>query len=647
MKKASILLFSVMCFLMDAQEYKNYDWGKPETYKPAENEKDLGKIVFFNKTISEFTIDGKENYDYLIRHIKTFVNSDEAIEKNNKVYIPLRSQNEEIVKQKIRVIKPNGTTVEMKDSDVMESVDERTRTKMKYFALKGLEKNAVIEQLVVTKLVPRLSGTTILLQDEDLNKNISYELIYPKHLEFAVKSYSNLPEFTTSTTAYKDKISKKLEVASIPALHDEEYANYNANAQKFSYKLAANYYTGKKDLFGYKQYTEDIFKIIDEKPDSKTDREVEKFVKLIPTGNSVQEKIYNVEKYIKKNINYDEHADEIDIATTLKNKSANSLGMYRLYDAVFNKMNIKHQPILVSDRFKTPIDPKFELYKSLDDFAIYFPETKGYIAPSEIDVRYPNLPFRWTNSNALFLSKTEFGGASIPDYDIRKIPTPSVEFTHDEMDINIDFTKNAVKPSVKTRIQFNGYSAMGIQPYYDFVPTENIPMFEKDLAENYTGQKENVKITAENKGLENASKPFIFNAEFEGNSLVEKVGDKILFKLGQTIGRQTELYQKDKRQMPLEIRYPHAYKRTITIKLPAGYSAKNIDQIDSNFVVNNNGTESAKFSTNYEVKGSEIVINNVEFYKDVELPITAYDNYVKVINAAADFNKIVLVLEKK
>ncbi|MEZ4905015.1 MAG: hypothetical protein R2822_26315 [Spirosomataceae bacterium] len=36
-----------------------------------------------------------------------------------------------------------------------------------------------------------------------------------------------------------------------------------------------------------------------------------------------------------------------------------------------------------------------------------------------------------------------------------------------------------------------------------------------------------------------------------------------------------------------------------------------------------------------------------EYYKETLLPLAIYDTFQKIINAAADFNKVTLVLEKK
>ncbi|WP_136667413.1 DUF3857 domain-containing protein [Flavobacterium sp. H122] len=648
MKKIIVSITVIFCNFLTAQEYKNYDWGKAEPYAPLKAEEELGEINILNKRIKEFVVDKKENYDFTIAHTKTFVNSDEAIERNNKVYIPFKSEGEEIIMQKVRVIKPDGKVIELNSSDIKESEDQERNVKYKYFALTGLEKRCVVEQLIIGKYIPKLNGSNIVMQDEYLNKNISYEIIYPNHLIFTVKPYNGLPEFVENEKMYTGKISKKIEVESIPFLKNEDYSNYAVNAKRFTYKLSGNLYIQKYDLYNYKSYTSDVLGFVSGELDSKEKSALNKFVKQIPAGQTNVDQILKIEEYVKKNIGYYEKSNEaVGLLTTLNNKFASSYGLLKLYKSIFDLYKIESEVVITSDRFKNPMDPKLETYSNLDDFVLYFPELKGYLCPTEIEYRYPNIPFKWTNSYAIFTKYTEFGGAKIPDYEIKKIETPGIDFTHDEMNITVDFSASNTKPAVSSEIQFNGYSAFSIQPFYDFIPEDKHGDFEKELAENYAGKKEDVTIITENKGTQFLGvKPFVFKANYSGENLIEKVGDKILFKVGLVIGKQAELYQKDKRQMPVEIQYPHGYLRKVKVILPKGYALVNPEKINSNYITNYKNNESCKFSTSYKMTGQELIIENIEFYKDVELPLDSYESYIKVINAAADFNKLVLVLQK-
>jgi hypothetical protein len=52
------------------------------------------------------------------------------------------------------------------------------------------------------------------------------------------------------------------------------------------------------------------------------------------------------------------------------------------------------------------------------------------------------------------------------------------------------------------------------------------------------------------------------------------------------------------------------------------------------------------FVTNYTQKGNEIEIIIEETYLHTKYPIEQFPIFQKVINASADFNKVVLVLSK-
>ena len=53
------------------------------------------------------------------------------------------------------------------------------------------------------------------------------------------------------------------------------------------------------------------------------------------------------------------------------------------------------------------------------------------------------------------------------------------------------------------------------------------------------------------------------------------------------------------------------------------------------------------FKSDYVVKGDIIEVRVEEYYKQIYAPLDRYEDFRKVVNAAADFNKITLVLEKK
>lgn len=142
--------------------------------------------------------------------------------------------------------------------------------------------------------------------------------------------------------------------------------------------------------------------------------------------------------------------------------------------------------------------------------------------------------------------------------------------------------------------------------------------------------------------------PFDINAKLTTAYYVENAGDKILLKVGELIGAQSEMYSENPRQQPIEIAYAHKYVRKITIEIPEGYQAKGLEKLNIDLQYKNLAGEfSMGFVSSYTIEGNKIIITCEEFYNDLSYPIIQYEDYAKVINAAADFNKISILIEKK
>jgi len=96
-----------------------------------------------------------------------------------------------------------------------------------------------------------------------------------------------------------------------------------------------------------------------------------------------------------------------------------------------------------------------------------------------------------------------------------------------------------------------------------------------------------------------------------------------------------------------EKKYDDAIKKLSTIsELDDNYLNAQFEIASSYFDQTTNEIV-AEFISTYKIDGNTIVIENLEYYTKVNFPLDIYNDYVKVINAAADFNKIKLVIEKK
>ena len=241
--------------LMFAQEYsfKNYDWDEKETkVEIPEQYKNEKEVILQRTTKIEIVVVGNNAKQYHLLHEKIYINSDDAIERNNKIYIPF-SLDESVLLNKARVILKNGTVIHLDKKDIKEDVDQEKGMKYNYFAVNGLEKGAVIEKLYVLQESPEFTGSTIKMQDDYPIADLRFELITPNYLIFKTKSYNGLSEAVIDDKSIPNTIVLSVSEKNIPALdNNENYSNWNLQLKLFRYKLDENLMNGGRNLNNFK-----------------------------------------------------------------------------------------------------------------------------------------------------------------------------------------------------------------------------------------------------------------------------------------------------------------------------------------------------------------------------------------------------------
>ena len=158
--KILYLLFFINLNISFAQDYtfKNYKWeGKPTAFILPESLKNENEIIVDRKIKIEIVVEKNIAKQYYLIHDKIFINSDDAIEQNNKIYLPFGS-NESVIKTEARVILKNGKIIKLDKKDIKEEIDEEKGVKYNYFAINGLEKGAIIEKIFMLEENPDLKG---------------------------------------------------------------------------------------------------------------------------------------------------------------------------------------------------------------------------------------------------------------------------------------------------------------------------------------------------------------------------------------------------------------------------------------------------------------------------------------------------------
>jgi hypothetical protein len=651
MRKLTIAILSAIFVLLSFQTKAQQtfkDWtATPVLHKVISDYTTESAVILEDQRTHLFSINAKNDLEmhvYNRRLIK--VNDDKGIEMFNKiyVYVPAGAEIEDI---KARAIQPSGKVVNLPNDKILDEEDEGK--KYKKFAIEGLEKGSEIEYLVHFKKDISTFGLEVYQSSNSPIEKASFTIITPDYLQFLVKGYNG---FTVKEDSVVD--NQRIIVATeenINAQDDEKYASPAPYQKNVQYKLAYNLNKDKNvRLFTWNELAKNVYNNYNNLSSSDLKAIANLYKQInIPDDATEETKIILIEDYLKTNINtsentIDEDADKID--HIIKTKVAGNFGFTRLLIGLFAKAGINNEIVFPSNRDGLPLDENFENYKLVDDMLIYFPGTGNFIEPTNVTFRYPFIEPYHGATTGLFLKGTSLGDFKTAIASFDTIPLQPYEKNAHNMEVSIKFTSDMDSLLIHSKQSLLGYGAAFYRPAYIFLTKDKQDDFTKDIIKS-VAKSDNIKnIKVENSAMTDGSKNLPLNiiGDITTDELIEKAGTKILLKVGDIIGQQEQLYQEKKRTLPVLIQYPHNLDRLITFTIPDGYQIKNLNDIN---ITQNDDEKTMGFNSSYTLNGNQLVIKIHEYYKVVSYPLSQFEAYRKVVNASADFNKVILVLEKK
>jgi len=631
-------------------EQKNYDWQvNPTSYSLSAWEQKESYIILKDKTIIEYIFDENDNLVvYETKHKIVKVNDDRAIESFNKVYIGI-SDVLDILNIKARSVTKQGKVTEVDKSNIKEIENLENYGSYKIFAIEGIEKGSEVEYLYTLKKLVSWFGT-VTFQTKAIVHNAELDIISPENIIFIAKGYNHCPPLTDTIINSKRYI--KVAIDSIPALEEEKYAAWYANLMRVEFKFSHNTNTGNAELLTWTNAAKNHYAMVYES-DKKTKKKLLKILNALGLkGLSEEEKIKKIENYVKTNYVQKNIAgyEFENIGDIINNKSANNRGILKLLAMLYKVQNIDHHLVLACNRFNTRFDKDFMSWNYLNYYLLYFPNQDKFLAPTQPSYRYGLIPYEWAFNDGLFISPITIGDYSAVIGVVQNISGTDIDYNYDNLEIFIYFNDDLSIANIHLKRFMGGHTAMPIQPYYDYLPATNKSEIIQALVNlsNEDAQLTDVKVKNHNINISPLEKPFIVEGNISVTTYLEKAGENYLFSIGKVIGEQVEMYQEKKRQNDVELNYPHKYLRDITFNIPDDYEVRGLEKLRFNIAF---GEEEDKpsmgFISDYTINGTQIKLTINEFYKQISYPVEQFEDFRKVINAAADFNKVVLVLEKR
>lgn len=646
----AFLLLSSIFSESAAQDTQKIDWEKNPVLKPV-------PVLYAHEPaviLKEYSyVDLKDVDDkvwmYVTTHRLVKVLDEKGIEGFNKMNLPVYA-GMSIETLKARTILPDGKTLEITPDKLKESKGEDGASEI-VFAMEGVEKNAEVELIVCYKKPYALFGQEIFQYSVPV-LSAKFQLSSPKRIQYEGKGFNGFSDVhdtligdTRYLTAYKD---------SIPALATEPYSFLELNRMRVEYKISHLPDTKENvRVFTWKDLAKRLYENYYQ-PTEKEIKAVNKFLGALGVNDNDKEidKIKKIETGIKTKITYYKELSDEDgwkLDRIISSNSATETGLVRLFACCFTQAGVKHELGITTNRYQHLFEADFENWNTMENYVYYFPNLKNFLSPGAIYYRYPFLPVDVINNKGVFCKLVTLGDVTNAIADIVYIPATPLAENQNNIDATITISAN-MDSKVDISYSFSGYTAMGVREAIVLLPKDK----SKELAEkiiSITEKPENIeKYTVVNEGFENYydNKPLEIKATVKAPELIEKAGAKYLFKIGDVIGRQSELYQNSNRKLPIDLDYPHYLNRKITVILPDGYSILNPETIKiQTELKNTEGKATAAFYADYKMEGNKLIVTISEFYNQLHYPISDYEAFRKVINAAADFNKVTLLLSKQ
>lgn len=651
MKKiAAIVWFSLLILGSSAQviTYQDFDFpAHPKMNNDTLGSSDAKTVVVHEKRAVDYVFNKQgdlEKYYFLYR--KVFIKTETGVEENNKIYTP-GGDISDVIMFKARTLSAAGAVVTEQFRSDLKAEDDKESGKFFKCAIEGLKPGMFVEYFYVSRVYSNIRGTEY-LQTKQQKLKVEYEIISPAELIFEAKIYNaeglSFKKITDDTT--KNVI--RCNFGSIAVKPTEEYTSDDANLVRVEYKLAYNHYQSKAryqtwesaGIVYYNAYHKEI-------PESKALKKLIKENKL--TGKSALEKIYFIEQFIKTGISFNDQSPYETPDDVLKYKVASELAVIRMMVAYFRELEINYELCLGSSRLENPLDKSFDSWNYLQSVMFYFPDENKYLVPKSYELRLGQIPYEMAEVDVLNIREMKLGNTAKGLSSIKHLGTPELKNNIDTLRANLEFNKDMSVIKIQVSRRITGYMANQIRPYYYYSPQDK----RDELIRNYLKQDDE-HITIQSVDVKNfdlaeymEETPFAVDAELTHKALVERAGDKLILKVGEVIGRQAELYQEKKRTADIDVRYPHNYYRVIKIRVPDGYKVASLKPAEINFLFKDEkGKNQMAFVSRAEQSGNIITIYVDEYYAFTLLPKSKFEDFKKVINAAADFNKVTLIFER-
>jgi hypothetical protein len=650
------LTFSLLLVVLDLQFaraqhalLKDYDWEAP----PQVDEVILKKgtdVLLKRNVLTQFSEENGRMHFYNVFHMQRYLHDLEAIEENKTIQLSTGHM-QELIRIKARCILPDGSVNELDSSAFLERTDDREGEGGVYFAFEGLRPGSIIEYLYLSRENGGYQGGVYRTQFALPVMEQRFEVLVPETWRFQFRTYNGMP-MPIADSSHAGIIRHHVRMLDTPAIPAEKSSFEDVNRMYIVQRLDAVPMHSVFDLSGFATATRNFHKNLYPEHAPKLRKEMKVLLQDvgIDKKTDVEAKVRAIDMHIKTGFApASSGAPELSsIEHILRTKNYDAFGLRRLYANLLREAGIEHQIVLTTDRSDSPFDATFENHSYIRDFLLYFPMIDKYLEPERHDLGLGYPGSEHTGTSGLFIRNVELGGVFAGVGSVKTIPQLPAESTTHDMQVDVRFNVDASEATIVHKNQMSGYYASYWQNFHPYMnEDQRTQMYDALLGFLITGAHEK-KITVANAGLINFGVvPLQLQAEVTTNMFTHQAGDEVLFDLGSLIGPQMEMYAEEERLLPVDEYYQRRYTRTLTVSLPQGYVCRDLTPVNIDRELVMDGKVLASFRSNATLVDGKIEVTADEVYSTTHVPVEKFEAWRSVINAAADFNKVKLVLSKE
>lgn len=626
-------------------EFEPYTWEEErERTTLTEEQRALPELILYSGQHLHYVMGDQGAFQYITTHYKIYLNSEEAIQRNNRIEIGMENLID-IVDIRARTFTSDGRILELDQESVREINDEDVHFS-RLFAIEGIDIGSEIEFFFTVKSALTLFGSHGLQFLAPCLKS-EFTLTAPFYMRFDLKPYN--ADLKVDTLSAPDSISHKFRLIAtdLPELRIEPFSNPLAQLISVHYRFVETILFPDLFKFNWDEAGRHFYKLVYEKS-GRERRALRRFLRSFNPEGSLEDKVSKIEHYLKDNITFDMRVQAMGINEldwVLENKTAGSGGMIRLFAATLDHFGIRHEIVISSDRFEHQFDPYFETWHSLREYLIYLPELEKFIAPDYFAFRNFLIPYGYTHTYGLFIRRFKTPAKETGIAYTNWIPPFEYRTSKDILHIEVQLEENLSKAIVKEKRSFSGYNSLWIQPFADLLSESELFEIVEELTQSTAVDAEIGEWEVLNKGVKWVNwEPLQINVNYSSASYIQRAGNNYLFKLGNLIGQQLELYVERERHLPVENDFLRGYERKITVHIPENMQIANLEDIAIKEYFDYLGERVFSFESSYSFQDNVLEVSIYEYYNTIEIGPEDFEGFRKVINAAADFNKVTLLL---